>query len=206
MKIGLFGSHGYIGSEFVRRGNGFQDLTSKKFNRWTVIEFISASRKNGTIWNCRCDCGTERHVKAGNLTRGLTKSCGCFKSQVVSERNTTHGHSKHPIYAVWSTMVQRCTNPNDHNWKNYGARGITVCDSWRTFERFFDDMVGEWKKGLTLERINNSAGYSKLNCKWATQKEQMNNTRSNRFLIVDGVCLTVSQWADRTGISRKENI
>ncbi len=114
-----------------------------------------------------------------------------------------HGHwagnRKSPTYTAWDSMIQRCCNPKSRAYPGYGGRGIAVCDRWLKFEDFLADM-GERPDEMTIERVNNDKGYSPENCKWATRKEQSNNTRRNRHLSHCGLTLTVTQWADRLGV------
>lgn len=114
-----------------------------------------------------------------------------------------HGHSPHrgasPTYRTWSGMIQRCKNPNEPAFNRYGGRGITVCDDWLNFEGFLADM-GERPKGKSLDRIDNNGGYCPENCRWATRKEQSNNTRTNRRITYKGKTKTLAEWSRCTGI------
>lgn len=136
---------------------------------------------------CTCDCGNEIIVRLGNLRYGTTKSCGCLQrkrsSETMSKTLLKHGRNKKgqitPEYRSWINMKQRCYNVNKDNFKNYGGRGIKVCDKWKdSFINFFQDM-GERPIGKTLDRINVNGDYEPSNCRWATYKEQMNNQRKN---------------------------
>jgi len=192
------------------------DLTGKKFGRLTVLERHGTS-SNPVMWKCRCDCGTEKPIAYKHLKYGGTVSCGCYRSE-VSRKSVTHGHTcSHPVthgqscraggnrtklYTTWEGIKQRCHNPNDKGYKNYGGRGITVCDRWKnSFENFFKDM-GVKPKGLTLERIENDKGYSKENCKWATMKQQASNRRNSRFITYNGETKIMTEWARQYGLSR----
>lgn len=141
----------------------------------------------------RCICGKEKWVEERSVRRGLVTSCG-------SCANKTHGRSKTPEYAVWRSMLARCETKTHQAYKNYGGRGITVCDQWHTFEQFFADMGEQPFKGASIERINNSLGYSKDNCMWANSTAQNRNRRSNRLLTVNGVTKPVCEWAAQTGL------
>lgn len=118
---------------------------------------------------------------------------------------STHGHSlnyrRSPTYRTWQNMIQRCTNPNIGHYKNYGGRGITVCDEWRTFDNFLREM-GERPEGTTLDRINNDGSYCKENCKWSNRHEQMANSRMAHLITFRGETLPTAVWARRLGISR----
>jgi len=107
--------------------------------------------------------------------------------------------SKHPLYTTWVNMRARCRNPNNSNYKYYGGRGIKVCDRWDIFQNFLDDM-GQRPRGTTLDRINNEGNYEPENCRWETQRVQLNNTRSNRKVCYNGAQRTIAQWSRATGI------
>ena len=108
--------------------------------------------------------------------------------------------SRHRLYNTWYLMLNRCNNKKAHNYKNYGKRGITVCDEWHDLSKFIEDMEDTHRDGLSLDRIENTLGYCKENCRWATQKEQMNNCRINHLITFNGITLTVRQWADKIGV------
>lgn len=177
--------------------------------RLTIIENIGYMTQGCNpyhiFYKCVCSCGKEVLVRKDHLSSGATKSCGCLQNELVKKRATTHGHTvaKHPskTYAIWCTMKTRCTNPSSKNYPTYGGRGIKVCERWlHSFENFLENM-GEKPNGLTLERMNNNGDYTPENCKWATRKEQCNNTRRNRFILFNGRSQTLAQWAEEIGIS-----
>lgn len=162
-----------------------KNISGKRFGHLVVLG-VSHSRKcpnyKGTVlyWKCLCDCGNEIAIPAPSLNSGDAKSCGCYQKQRTSEASITHGLRRSSEYAIWNTMKQRCENPSNPAYKNYGGRGIDVCESWRnSFERFYSDM-GSRPIGLTIERINNDGNYEPANCKWATYKEQAGNKRNTK--------------------------
>lgn len=148
-------------------------------------------------WHVQCDCGKDKIVLGSNLRAGKTKSCGTCNYP----RHITHGMTKTSIYKRWSEMKRRCLNPKVQSYKYYGGRGIKVCKRWMKFENFYKDM-GSIPEGYTIERINNDGNYEPDNCKWATFKEQHNNSRHNVILKYKGISMTMVQWAEKLGISR----
>lgn len=168
----------------------FQDLSNKKFGKWTVVE-KAGSYRGSSIYKCVCDCGSIKNVLRPNLISGKTKSCGCGKSEAVALKKITHGQSRKKnqkatkVYTIWSSMLNRCNNKNNSAYKNYGGRGINVCDRWLKFENFLQDM-GEPKSNESIDRIDNNKGYFPENCRWATAKIQ-NRNKSNTKLTEQDV-------------------
>lgn len=154
--------------------NKFIDLTGQTFGRLQIIE-RAPNRKAHTHWLTRCVCGQERIIRGSALKSGNTRSCGCSRG--------THGMWQSSLYKRWVAMLQRCTNRNSATYKNYGARGITVCERWRDFTLFYADMGEPPLPELTLERVNNNLGYSPENCCWATRTENNNNRRTHKEVM-----------------------
>jgi hypothetical protein len=147
-----------------------------------------------------CDCGQVKVVIQNSLLKGLSKSCGCLNKEMIAARSVTHGMRGHRVYPVWNMVVQRCTNPNHPQWKDYGGRGITVTKRWLKFENFLADMGEPPDAKLSIERKNNNLGYYKANCKWATRKEQARNKRNNRMFEYMGKERCVAEIAEMTSM------
>jgi len=178
------------------------DLTGQKFSRLTVISF-APTKKKMSHWNVVCDCGTKTVVDGCNLKKGHTKSCGCLQVERIKEHNTTHnGCIDHPLeYGTWKGIKQRCNNINNHAYKDYGGRGITVCDRWlNSFENFLADMGRKPTPQHSLDRINNNGNYEPSNCRWATRTEQNRNTRANVRIMFQGEMRCLAEVAEISGL------
>lgn len=172
-----------------------------RFNRWVVLEDLGTAKPHyARLWRCRCDCGTVGQIRHGLLVRGGSQSCGCFGAEQRNKANTTHGKSRSIEHRTWQRIIQRCHNPKERSYYRYGGRGITVCDRWReSFDAFLADMGERPKDKQTVERKDNSKGYSPDNCCWATYAEQNRNRRGNHWITVNGETLVLQDWADRLG-------
>ena len=182
------------------------DLTGQRFGRLVVVR-----RYDKTRWLCQCDCGNEKIVIGHNLRRGHTKSCGCYREEVRPTQRLKHGYRHTRIYGVYGKMKERCCNPNNPSYPRYGGRGITICDEWLNDPKAFcewayangyreDASYGE----CTIERIDNSKGYSPENCKIANEKEQANNRRTNLLIEHNGETKTLAQWRDYFGMTQSK--
>lgn len=178
-----------------------EDMTGRRFGLLEVVRPDSNVKNGKTKWICRCDCGSVRSVYTYNLKNGHTISCGCESLRKRTAARTTHSKTKTRLYRIWAKMKARCTHPGDRAYGRYGGRGITVCEDWLSFEPFEKWAVcNGYSDELTIDRRNNNLGYSPENCRWATSKQQANNTRKNRVIERDGVSRTLAEWGDITGI------
>ena len=167
-----------------------RDISGKKFGRLTVISRDQIKR---TRWLCVCECGTKKSIKGQSLREGRTKSCGCLNLEKMAERRLKHGMWGTPEYWAWALAKNRCTNANHRQYGNYGGRGIKMSPEWRnSFDVFLGDM-GERPDGYSLDRINNDGDYCKENCRWATQTQQMRNTRVTAKISHNGRTLSFAE-------------
>lgn len=174
-----------------------EDLTGRTYGRWYVVCDSGNRRNNKRLWHCKCSCGNTSDVTTGDLNSGKSTSCGCYKI----ERQTTHGMSNTKLYKVWRAMHDRCYNKNTEAYKNYGNRGITVCDRWHKFENFLEDM-GEPKNFESIDRINNNGNYEPENCRWATMEDQANNKRNTRFILLNNERKSITAYSGISGINK----
>lgn len=160
------------------------DLKGKKYNRWTVLNFSKVKNKR-RYWICQCDCGNIREVNTSALINGSSKSCGCLHNENV--KRTMNGLSKTKLYRNYSNIKQRCFNPKFPLYKNYGGRGIIMCDEWKNdFMSFYNwAMSNDYKENLTIDRIDVNGNYEPNNCRWITMKEQYHNRTDNVYYIVN---------------------
>jgi hypothetical protein len=172
------------------------DLTGRQYGSLTVLSFFR-NENNSNKWTCQCECGKITYSSTRNLNKN-TRSCGCKKIPFKK-----HGLGETKIYDIWWQMKDRCFNHKNKSYKNYGNRGITVCDEWKNDLNCFLNDMGEPPIGMSLERIDNNLGYSKENCKWATKLEQSNNRRCTILVKHNGVDITISDLANKINCNRK---
>lgn len=183
-------------------GKPLINLVGSRFGRLVVSDRApnKSARDTNARWNCICDCGNETIAYGQDLRRGKQRSCGCYDA----EQKLKHGMSAQPEYRAWLAMLDRCGNQQNKAWKNYGGRGISVCDRWKSFESFFADMGKRPSAKHSIDRIKNEGNYEPSNCHWATNREQLNNRRGNRHIEWQGKTKTIAEWAVFLGI--KDNV
>lgn len=179
-----------------------ENYIGSKFGKLTVLSEIDVNERKSRHRKvvCICECGKKTNSFLFSLREGRSKSCGCVAANKAKERwknptkkmievakasgekNKTHGMSKHPAFSQWTDMKARCTSESHKWYKEYGGRGVGVCDEWLSFECFWSDMGGEWSSGLQIDRIDNEKGYCKSNCKWSTRSQQQRNKRNTKYI------------------------
>lgn len=178
----------------VKPNDEFGLLTVKKF---------SHRRKGHVYWLVKCKCGNTKEVSSTNLLNNSVKSCGCMSSKWISASLTKHGMKETGTYKSWSEMKRRCHGPSSNKYKNYGGRGIKVCERWRqSFDAFLTDMGPRPGQEYSIDRKDNNGDYCPENCRWATKKQQNNNRRDTILLTVDEQIKPLSEWADIYKINR----
>lgn len=155
-----------------------------------------APKRVSSLWVCQCDCGKQKIVRGDHIYRNETISCGCL------HYTKKYSNFDKRLYRIWVQMKQRCSNPHTREYRNYGARGISVCDEWiNDYAAFHDWAVHNgYSDELSIDRIDNNLGYTPQNCRWATQAEQANNKRNTQFVDFNGIKTPVGEAARRIGI------
>lgn len=177
-------------------------LDGQRFGKLVVEQSFSKNHRGYSI--CRCDCGNRFVTRNDGLKSGETVSCGCYNRDRArrGDNRRTHGQAGKPLYKSWQNMKNRCYNKKVRQYKDYGGRGITVCDEWRDSFAAFESwaMSSGYKNGLTVDRIDNDGNYCPENCRWITKQEQQSNKRNNHTAQIDGVSRTLTEWAKIYGV------
>lgn len=182
------------------------DITGRTFSRLTVI-CQKGKLANKPAWLCRCKCGKEVVVRGSDLRGGKHRSCGCLQIDSVTTHGMTDGHGKRKRgrftgYSNWTSMIQRCHNPNSTGYARYGGRGIVVCERWRnSFVAFIADVGKRPSTEHSLDRINNDGNYEPGNVHWATREIQQNNRRVNNQQEYNGETKSITQWCRILGVN-----
>lgn len=179
------------------------NLTGQRFGRLVARERIEGSdyKKDPSKWRCECDCGNITYVIAGDLKMGKTQSCGCYKKYKDTKPIRKHGHNRTRLHRIWCGMKTRCNNPHSKDYKDYGERGIRICDDWNEFLPFKHwAIINGYQDDLTIERLDVNKGYSSENCTWIPNSQQSLNTRQIIPLTFNGKTQTASEWAREANI------
>lgn len=181
------------------------NLTEQRFGRLTVIAEAPRLRPRVRRWECVCDCGKTKIVNQADLRNGNTRSCGCLQAQHRANvaqiaLKTRNGFTNHPLFVTWRNMMDRCYKTSDRSYKNYGGRGITVCERWHQVENFIADMGAKPFPKATLERKNNDGNYCPENCIWASRTTQTRNKRNTRRVVLNGIEYPLAELAEQYGI------
>lgn len=175
------------------------DISGRRFGRLTAIRRAENAKCGRSRWLCVCDCGAETVVQTNSLVSGHTTSCGCYNGAC----QTIHGKTNTRLFRIWSKMKSRCFCENDKDFKNYGGRGIRVCDEWKDdFLAFYTwSMENGYRDDLTIDRVCNDGPYAPWNCRWTDLSVQANNRRSNHVLVFGGASHTIHEWSQLLGMS-----
>jgi len=179
------------------------EMIGKKYGRLTVLAYVYSKPDIGSFYKCKCDCGNYTIKSKTVLVCGRVRSCGCLakeNQEAFAKRATKHGKRYTRTYRIWNGMLARCRNPKHKHYKYYGGRGIQVNANWLSFPNFLKDM-GECPEGLSIDRIDNNSGYYKENCRWATNKQQHNNTSTCVYITFQEETHTIKEWANIKNIN-----
>lgn len=179
----------------MQSAKGHIVTVGSKWGRWTV-QSVADSPDGRDYWNCQCECGTIRRVQGKSLRRLHSRSCGCLKAEITGNRRRTHGVCRTRLYRIWSNMKTRCTRTQDAHYTRYGGRGINVCPEWTTsFVAFQSWAIRHgYKDDLTIDRHDNSKGYTPENCRWVTNTENIRNQDKTIWLTAFGETKCFSEW------------
>lgn len=176
-------------------------MIGMQFGRLAVLESAGRSKDGRDQWLCACECGNRTVVIGKNLRRNNTQSCGCFHRERSAESHRTHGLSRAEEFNTWVQMKQRCNNPRNRAYGNYGGRGIRVCERWQhSFDAFLEDMGPRPSSKHSIDRIDNDGNYEPGNCRWATRTEQTRNRRGTVTLTFCGESRSMAEWSQVVGI------
>lgn len=190
-----------------------KDLTGQKFGYLTVLEQCEKIPYRHRYWKCQCKCGKIKSIDEYNLIKGKSISCGCYRNKLVSERRSKHNMTDTRLYTIWVSMRDRCNNPNKKAYKDYGGRGIKVCNEWQNdFISFYTWAINNGynenakSRECTIERINVDGNYEPQNCTFKNSKEQANNRRNNIIIEYNNETHTLMEWCEILGLNYKRTL
>lgn len=185
----------------------FNDLTGQRFGRLVAIRNTGVNKYGKYLWLCQCDCGKTKEILSNSLCSWRTLSCGCLQVENRVKTATIHGLEYTYFSGIYRGIKKRCYNPNSKDYHRYGGRGIKMCDRWLAdIRNFASDMGERLGDKMSIERIDNDDDYRPGNCRWATHKEQMNNTSRCHLVTIDGTTKTITQWSEYFGIPRSSMV
>ena len=186
--------------------SALKDLSGMRFGYLTVLKRVGSNKHKNALWECVCDCGNHKVYPSGKLTSGRATNCGCKTSEIKSKNASKHGITAGGAprtLVIWNGMKARCLNPKATSYKNYGARGIRICDEWMIFENFHNWAIENGYDDLKeIDRIDNDGNYCPENCRWVSKSENRCRQRQSRYVNVDGLELNLAQWSRRLNVSR----
>lgn len=188
-------------------GRKYTELSGKRFGKLLVLRRVNRTEDgdHAPIWECKCDCGNMTKVKSGNLMNGKTNSCGCIRRESTSELGRSrrvYSEAEKRLRSIWTDMLRRCEKPSNKDFRNYGARGIVVCNEWHSFDTFKEwSFENGYASSLSIDRVDVNGNYSPSNCKWATVTEQANNKRNTQFVNYNGEKISVANLSREKGVS-----
>lgn len=176
------------------------DRSGQVFGRLTLLNRVTTG-DGRSRYLCKCSCGAEKIILASSIVGGKTKSCGCFRAESTSNNMRSHGYSGRRLYKIWTGMRSRCHNPSVHAYKDYGGRGISICDQWADFKHFkqWADKNG-YRDDLTIERIDVNGNYEPSNCCWIKREFQSRNTRTTTYYTLSGDKRPLIEWCELFGV------
>lgn len=171
-------------------------LIGTKRNKLTILSHFKKGKNKCNYFRCLCECGRVAEIRANHLFNDNQETCGRFHKKY---ENSKVGEA---LYSAWSGMMHRCYDTNHHKYSSYGARGIKICNEWQNnYDVFYNWAINNgYKLGLWLERINNNGNYCPENCRWATRKEQMRNTRRTKYIHYQGEMLCLAEWCENLNL------